>query len=259
MTSEYITESLFNLHGRTALVTGAAGGLGRQISIALSQNGANVVLADIESPIETQETIRKEKGNCVAVQTDVTDEDQIQDMAQTALDAYGKIDILINNAGISQLSYTPTQDLSADEWDRVLGVNLKGTFLCCKHLGKSMIENGHGSIINIASTAGFTGISRAPAYCASKSGVIALTKSLAVEWAQYDIRVNAIAPHYLETDLTRNIRESQKVFNAIVRQIPMKRLGKPTEIVGCLLYLASDASTFTTGSVIPVDGGYLSL
>ena len=170
---------------------------------------------------------------------------------------YQRVDILVNNAGVSQLSYTATEELPVDEWDRIVEINLKGTFLCCKHIGKMMIGRSGGSIVNIASTAGITGVSRAPAYCVSKSGIILLTKSLALEWARYNIRVNSIAPHYLETDLTRGLRDSEKIHAAIVKQIPLRRFGKASEVVGAVLYLSSNASSYTTGTVIPVDGGYL--
>ncbi|MFA5906531.1 MAG: SDR family NAD(P)-dependent oxidoreductase, partial [Desulfobacula sp.] len=146
---------------------------------------------------------------------------------------------------------------SCEEWDRVIRINLTGTFLCCKHIGKMMIAAKGGSIVNVASTAGITGVPRAPAYCASKSGVILLTKSLALEWAEHNIRVNAVAPHYLETDLTKGVRDAAPVYAAVLKQIPMARLGKPSEVFGAVLYLASPASGFTTGTVIPVDGGYL--
>jgi NAD(P)-dependent dehydrogenase (short-subunit alcohol dehydrogenase family) len=167
------------------------------------------------------------------------------------------VDILVNNAGVSQLSYTATEDLPVDQWDHIVEINLRGTFLCCKHIGKSMISGGGGSIVNIASTAGITGVPRAPAYCVSKSGIILLTKSLALEWARHHIRVNSIAPHYLETDLTRGLRDSEKIHEAIVKQIPLRRFGKASEVVGAVLYLSSNASSYTTGTVIPVDGGYL--
>jgi NAD(P)-dependent dehydrogenase (short-subunit alcohol dehydrogenase family) len=171
---------------------------------------------------------------------------------------YRQVDVLVNNAGVSQLSYTATEELPVDEWDRIVEINLRGTFLCCKHIGKSMISyGGGGSIVNIASTAGITGVPRAPAYCVSKSGIILLTKSLALEWARHNIRVNSIAPHYLETDLTKGLRDSEKIHEAIVKQIPLRRFGKASEVVGAVLYLSSNASSYTTGTVIPVDGGYL--
>ena len=194
---------------------------------------------------------------CLAVQIDISDERQVQKLTMMAGAEYRQVDILINNAGVSQLSYTATEDLPLDEWDRIVEINLRGTFLCCKHIAKSMIDCGGGSIVNIASTAGITGVPRALAYCASKSGIILLTKSLALEWARYNIRVNSIAPHYLETDLTEGLRDSEKIHAAIVKQIPLRRFGKASEVVGAVLYLASSASSYTTGTVIPVDGGYL--
>jgi NAD(P)-dependent dehydrogenase (short-subunit alcohol dehydrogenase family) len=248
---------LFGLKGKTALVTGAAQGLGRTIALALAQNGAWLILSDIQNPEATAAAVRATGAHCIAVQADITDEDQVKAVAERSASEYGRVDILINNAGVSQLSYTATEDLSKKQWDTIIGINLTGTFLCCKHFGKAMITGGGGSIINIATTAGITGVPRAPAYAASKAGVILLTKSLALEWARYNIRVNAIAPHYLETPLTEGLRASQKVYSGLVKQIPMRRFGKPSEIIGAVLFLASQASTYTTGTVIVADGGYL--
>ena len=248
---------LFSLDGKTALVTGAARGLGREIALGLARYGASLVLADAAYPEETSKLVEQAGTRCLAVRTDISEEKQVKNLAEAAAAEYGHVDILVNNAGVSQLSYTATEDLPVDEWDRILGINLRGTFLACKHIGKSMINGGGGSIVNIASTAAITGVPRAPAYCASKSGVVLLTKTLALEWARRNIRVNAIAPHYLETDLTRGLRDSEKVHEALVRQIPLGRFGKTSEIIGAVLYLASNASSYTTGAVIPVDGGYL--
>ena len=248
---------LFSLEGKTALVTGAARGLGREIALGLAQYGASLILADTEQPQETAAQVEQCGRRCLAVQTDISDENQVTELAQMAGAEYGQVDILVNNAGVSQLSYTATEDLPVAEWDRIVEINLRGTFLCCKHIGKSMIRDGGGSIVNIASTAGITGVSRAPAYSASKSGIILLAKSLALEWARHAIRVNSIAPHYLETSLTKDLRSSAKVHEAIVKQIPLRRFGKASEVVGAVVYLSSNASSFTTGAVIPVDGGYL--
>ena len=247
----------FNLKGKTALVTGAAQGLGREIAQALAKSGAALVLSDIQYPEDTAEAIDKAGAPWLAVQADISDEDQVLGMVERSAAEYGKVDILVNNAGVSQLSYTATEDLSKTEWETIIGINLTGTFLCCKHVGKKMIAAGGGSIINIATTAGITGVPRAPAYSASKAGVILLTKSLALEWARYHIRVNAVAPHYLETPLTEELRASENVYAGLVKQIPMGRFGKPSEIAGAVLYLASQASTYTTGTVIVADGGYL--
>jgi NAD(P)-dependent dehydrogenase (short-subunit alcohol dehydrogenase family) len=248
---------LLTLSGKTALVTGAAGGLGREIALGIAQQGASLVLADIEHPDETATQIEGTGVKCIAFQTDISREEDVKKLAERASAEYGKIDILVNNAGVSQLSYTPSEDQPMEEWDRVIRINLRGTFLCCRAIGKIMIGAGGGSIVNIASTAGMTGVPRASAYCASKAGIILLTKTLALEWARYNIRVNAVAPHYLETDLTRGLRESEKVYEGLIRSVPMKRFGKASEIAGTVLFLVSDASTYTTGSVICVDGGYL--
>ena len=242
---------------KTALVTGAAQGLGREIALALAQSGASLVLSDIESPDDTAAAVEKTGVPWRTIPADITDEDQVKDMAARSAAKYGKVDILINNAGVSQLSYTATEDLSKTDWETIIGINLTGTFLVCKHVGKKMIAAGGGSIVNIATTAGITGVPRAPAYCASKAGVILLTKSLALEWARYHIRVNAVAPHYLETPLTEGLRASEKIHSGLVKQIPMGRFGKPSEITGAVLFLASQASSYTTGSVIFADGGYL--
>lgn len=250
-------DELFSLDGKTAVVTGAAQGLGREIARAFADNGTAVVLSDIRYPEETAKDLQAAGARWTVCQADVTVEDQIKTMAEKALSEYGRVDILVNNAGVSQLSYTATEDLSRAEWDSIIGINLTGTFLCCKHFGKAMIDSGGGSIVNIATTAGFTGVTRAPAYAASKAGVVLLTKSLALEWARYHVRVNAVAPHYLETPLTDGLRNNEKVYDSLIRQIPMRRFGKPSEIVGAVLYLSSRASSYTTGTVIAADGGYL--
>jgi len=250
-------EELFNLKGKIALVTGAARGLGREIALALAESGASLVLSDIRNPMDTPAAVEAAGAPWIAVQADISDEVQVKAMAEKAVSKFGRVDILINNAGASQLSYTTTQDLSKAEWDAIIGINLTGTFLCCKHIGKGMIATGGGSIINIASTAGITGVPRAPAYAASKAGVVLLTKSLAIEWAKHDIRVNAVAPHYLETSLTEGLRKSEKVYAALVKQIPMGRFAKPSEMVGAVLFLASQAANYMTGTVIVADGGYL--
>ena len=247
---------LFRLDGKIALVTGSAQGLGREIALGLAQSGCSLVLADVVDPEETAGQVAAIGSRSISVKADVSDEAAVRDMVGKSIAEYRRLDILVNNAGISQLSFTGTEDLPVEEWDKILAVNLRGTFLCCKHAGKQMIGNGGGSIINISSTAGMTGIVRAPAYCASKAGTILLTKSLAIEWARHGIRVNAIAPHYLETELTKGLRASEKVYDGLVKQIPMRRFAKPAEVVGTVLHLASPASSYITGTVIAVDGGF---
>jgi NAD(P)-dependent dehydrogenase (short-subunit alcohol dehydrogenase family) len=251
------SSELFRLKGKIALVTGSAQGLGKEIASSLAQNGCFLVLADIAYPEETAKQIEEIGSRSISVKADISDEAEVKDMVEKAISEYKKVDILVNNAGISQLSYTATEDLPIEEWDKIIAVNLRGTFLCCKHVGKQMIGSGGGSIINISTTAGITGVPRAPAYCASKAGIILLTKSLALEWVRYNIRVNAIAPHYLETELTKGLRASEKVYDGLVKQIPMRRFAKPGEVVGTVLFLSSPASSYITGTVIVVDGGFL--
>ncbi len=251
------SSELFRLKGKIALVTGSAQGLGKEIASSLAQNGCSLVLADIAYPEETAKQIEEIGSRSISVKADISDEAEVKDMVEKAISEYKKVDILVNNAGISQLSYTATEDLPIEEWDKIIAVNRRGSFVCCKHVGKQMIRSGGGSIINISTTAGMTGVPRAPAYCASKAGIILLTKSLALEWVRYNIRVNAIAPHYLETELTKGLRASEKVYDGLVKQIPMRRFAKPAEVVGTVLFLSSPASSYITGTVIVVDGGFL--
>ncbi len=251
------SSELFRLEGKIALVTGSAQGLGKEIALSLAQNGCSLVLADLVDPEETAKQIAEIGSRSISVKVDISDEAEVKNMVEKAISEYEKVDILVNNAGISQLSYTATEDLPSEEWDKIIAVNLRGTFLCCKHVGKQMIGSDGGSIINISTTAGVTGVPRAPAYCASKAGIILLTKSLALEWVRYHIRVNAIAPHYLETELTKGLRASEEVYEGLVKQIPIRRFAKPAEVMGAVMLLSSPASSYITGTVIVVDGGFL--
>jgi NAD(P)-dependent dehydrogenase (short-subunit alcohol dehydrogenase family) len=251
------SSELFRLDGKKAIVTGSAQGLGREIALSLAQNGCSLILADLAYPEETARQIERLGTHCICVRMDISDEAEVIDLVTNVMSEYKKVDILVNNAGISQLSFTPTEDTPIEEWDKIIKVNLRGTFLCCKYLGKQMIASGGGSIINISTTAGINGVPRAPAYCASKAGIILLTKSLALEWARYHVRVNAIAPHYLETELTKGLRASEKAYEGLVKQIPLKRFAKTPELIGAVLLLASNASSYMTGSVVVVDGGFL--
>ena len=251
------TAELFRLDGRVALVTGSAQGLGKEIALTLAQAGASLILADLVVAEETAEQVKAMGSQCISVQADISNEKAVENLVQRAIHEYGKVDVLVNNAGVSQLSFVPTEEASLEEWDNVIAVNLRGTFLCCKYVGREMIKGGGGSIVNISTTAGITGVPRAPAYCASKGGVILLTKSLALEWARYNIRINAIAPHYLETALSEGLRASEKAYTGLIKQIPLRRFGKTSEIVGAVLFLASGASSYMTGSVVVADGGYL--
>jgi NAD(P)-dependent dehydrogenase (short-subunit alcohol dehydrogenase family) len=250
---------LFSLEGKVALVTGCSRGLGQAISLGLAESGCTLILAGVSPPEDTVRRIESIGARCTTVHLDVSDETSVARMVENVFSTYDKVDILVNNAGITQLGHTATEDLSVEEWDKIMTVNLRGTFLCSKYIGKKMIKREGGSIVNIASTGGIKGVPRAPAYCASKAGVILLTKSLALEWARYNIRVNAVAPHYMETDMTKGLMASERVHTALVNQIPMKRFAKPDEIVGAVLFLSSPAATYLTGTVVAVDGGCLTI
>lgn len=247
----------FQFKNKKAIVTGSAKGLGREIAVCLAEHGVSLIVADVVCPEETAASIERIGSRGIPIQTDVTDEAGVKEMVKKAASEFGRIDILVNNAGIIQDGFIPTEDTPVEEWDRVVQVNLRGTFLCSKYAGKLMIETGGGNIINIASTAGFHGIARAPAYAASKAGVISLTKSLAVEWAKHNVRVNAVAPHYLKTDAIKGVRTHDTVFEQIVRQIPLRRIAEPKEVLGAIMLLASPAASYITGSVMVVDGGFL--
>ncbi|MDR3569649.1 MAG: 3-oxoacyl-ACP reductase FabG [Syntrophobacteraceae bacterium] len=253
------SSDLFRLDGKVALVTGCSRGLGKAIALGLAQSGCSLVLAGVTPPLETVKQIEKIGAHCVTVQADVSDENSVTQMVGKALSTFHKVDILVNNSGITQSGHLPTEDLPVEEWDRIMHVNLRGTFLCSKYIGKQMIKSGGGAIINIASSGAFKGVPRAAAYCASKAGVLLLTKSLALEWARYNIRVNAVAPHYMETDMTKGLMAAEKVHSALVNQIPMRRFAKPEEVVGSVLFLASSAASYMTGTVVAVDGGLLTL
>ncbi len=253
------SSKLFGLDGKVALVTGCSRGLGKAIALGLAQSGCSLILTGVTPPVETVRQIENIGARCITVQADVSDEDSVSQMVEKAISTFDKIDILVNNAGITQTGHVATEDLPVDEWDKIMRVNLRGTFLCSKYIGRQMIKSGGGSIINIASTGGIKGVPRAPAYCASKAGVILLTKSLALEWARHNIRVNAVAPHYMETDMTKGLIASEKVHAALAGQIPMRRFAKPEEVVGSVLFLASPAASYMTGTVVAVDGGCLTI
>jgi NAD(P)-dependent dehydrogenase (short-subunit alcohol dehydrogenase family) len=245
---------IFSLEGKKAFVSGASRGLGHEIALTLAEAGADVALAartvpDLE---ETAETIRTMERQTLVCPMDISNIDDIEKAIDDAAKALGRIDILVNNAGIAGES--PVMEMTAETWDRVMEVNLRGHVFCTKAVGKYMIENRYGKVINVASILGLVGVAYHSPYAASKGGLIQFTKSLALEWARYNIQVNALCPGYLLTDLNREFFETprgQKVIN----KIPMRRAADLREIRGVTLLLASDASSFMTGSVVVFDGG----
>jgi NAD(P)-dependent dehydrogenase (short-subunit alcohol dehydrogenase family) len=251
----------FSLEGYCSIVTGASMGLGKAISIALAEAGSNVVVADINT--EKAELTRNEIINrgrdAIVVKCDVTSEADCQNVVDAAMKKYGKINVLVNNAGIS--IHEKAENMKYSDWLKVININLNGVFLMAQAVGRIMIKQKKGSIINISSMSGL--IANVPqaqsAYNASKGGVIMLTKSLASEWVEHNIRVNTIAPTYLETEMISElvrIGKDKAMVDKWVEMTPMKRMGKPEEIGGIAVYLASEASTLATGSVFVIDGGY---
>jgi len=252
-------KSLFDLSGKVALVTGAGSGLGRGIAEGYAQLGAAVVVVDINP--KTAQTvadgINAAGGQAIAVQCDVSQEDQVQAAVAQTVQGFGKVDILVANAGIGLRS--PAEEMTIEQWDRVIAVNLKGIWLFDQAVGKHMIERGEGGrIINMASIGGVVGVETGNAnYCASKGGVIALTRCLAIEWAKYHILVNAIAPSHIRTPLIEKLmRDKPEVRTYFLNNIPLGRLGEVVDVVGPAIFLASDAAAFVTGHVLLVDGGH---
>jgi NAD(P)-dependent dehydrogenase (short-subunit alcohol dehydrogenase family) len=255
--------NLFNLDGKIALITGGGRGLGATLGVGLARYGAEIVIAEIDEKEvpDTQNRIADVGGKSHFMQTDVTNKQSVQAMVDEVKVSLGKIDILVNNAGTSVRG--PAEDVTEDGWDKVLDINLKGQFLCAQAAGQMMIEQQSGNIINIASIVGQRGLYHphdlALPYCCSKGGVIQLTKALAAEWAKHNIRVNAIAPTYLWTDLTRHLFENEDFKNFILQKIPMGRLVNPEEVIGSAVFLASEASGMVTGHILNVDGGWLAV
>jgi len=248
------------LKDKVALITGAGSGIGRATAILFAKEGAKVVVVCRTSSTgeETVKIIRNYGGEAVFVRGDVSNAYDAEKMIISATDKYGKLDILFNNAGINLKA--PITEIEENEWDQIVNINLKGVFLGCKYAIPIMVKHGGGVIINTASVFGFVGAPNYSAYCASKGGVIALTKALALELAPYNIRVNCICPGITETPMVQKIwmasGKPDKVRESRIKMHPLGRLGKPDDVAYAALYLASDESSFVTGSAIFVDGGY---
>src|SRR5712692_9673973 len=251
------TRQLFDLTGRVAIVTGSSIGLGRQMAEGLAEMGAHLVLCArrAERCQQAADELRQLGVRTLALACDVTNPKEIQDLVETALAEFGKIDILVNNAGISWGA--PPEKMLLEDWKKVLETNLTGAFLCAQAVGKIMIGQGRGKIINIASVAGFGGappeVKEATGYHASKGGVIALTKDLACKWARHNVQVNAIAPGWFPTHMSGWVIEHRKEL--LLEQIPLRRFGNDHDLKGAAVFLASAASDYVTGHVLVVDGG----
>ena len=250
-----MAENGFSLRDRVAVVTGGGQSLGLEIGRALKAAGAKVVVAEINA--ETGASAAEElEGDFV--QLDVTDPESVKDMVRSVLEDHGQIDILVNNAGV--VHNIPSEEVPDDEWRKVMSVNLDGVFYCCREVGKAMLERGSGAIVNIASMSGVISNHPQPqsAYNASKAAVIMLTKSLAGEWASRGVRVNAVSPGYIRTPLTELGMSRTEWSSVWLESTPLGRLAEPDEIAPAVVYLASDAASYATGTNLLVDGGYTS-
>lgn len=249
----------FDLTGKVAIFVGGGGGLGKTISHGLAKAGAHVIPVS-RSKERNEEVVKEIEAlgvESLLTTVDVTKEAEVQRLVEEVLAKFGRIDILINAAGINYKK--PFTELSPEEWDHVIAVNLRGTFLTCKFVGEKMLAQNSGKIINIASLGSHLGITRSAAYCASKGAVLQLTKSLAAEWAPYGINVNCISPGYFKTALNEKMLSEQETYEKIMNRTPMKRLGVPEDLVGTTVFLCSDAANFITGTTIEVDGGFLAM
>lgn len=248
------------LEGKTALITGAARGIGRATALLFAQEGADVVLTDVD-PAELEETtaaVRQLGRQAAALPADIAHLDELYAMVDQALAAFGRMDILVNNAGVGPVP-EPTFDLrDIDAWDNVMAVNVRAVFLCSQQVGRWMVAHGGGKIVNVVSQTGIAGVPFINAYGPSKAAVINMTRSLAVEWAKHKINVNCVAPCWTRTRRLENgVKAGKTSLEQIAKRCPMGRPAEPEEVAKAILFLASDDASFITGVTLPVDGGWL--
>ncbi len=250
-------QSLFDLTGKVALVTGASRGLGRAMALALAEAGCDMALnaRSADSLAEVSEKIRRMGRKAVIAAGDVSEEQQVEQVMDATLKAYSRIDVLVNNAGVWDGSYLVR--LRKEDWDRVLKVNMTGAYLMAKAAGKVMLKQKSGKIINISSISGFKPVQQSMAYAATKAAVIQMTRVIALELGPAGVRVNAIAPGFFDTDMTRRYQDAdaKEALAAYVAKIPLRRYGQPEDLNGLIVFLASAASDHITGQTIVIDGG----
>lgn len=244
------------LKDKVVIVTGAGSGIGRATAILFAKEGAKIVVADWseEGGKETAEEIKNQGGEVVFVKTDVSKAEDVEKMKNICLEKFGRVDILINNAGI--VKFSPLHETPEEDWDKVIDVNLKSVFLCSKAVIPEMLKQGKGKIVNTASIAGLVGFENIGPYCASKGGIIALTREMALEYAPKKININCIAPGVIRTAMTRGMLANPQTRQFLEQSTPYPRLGEPEDIANTFLYLASEESDFVNGEVLVVDGGW---
>lgn len=248
---------LLPLEGRVAIVTGAGRGIGASLARALATAGADVVLAGrTQATLDAMGTELRALGRRVeVVPTDVRKLADADHLVAVALEAFGVIDVLVNNAGVG--SPRPFLETTDDDWDAVFDTNLRGTFLVTRAVGRHLVERRAGKVINVASHFAFKGVPQMAAYCASKAALVSLTRTLALEWADANVQVNALAPGYFATDFNTDLREDRALYERVLKQIPAKRMGEPDELAALVVLLADPALRFMTGETIVIDGGQL--
>lgn len=249
-------ENIFDLTGKTAIVTGTSRGLGQYFARALAKAGADLVITsrELSSLTEFRKEIESLGRKALPVRLDVLSQSDIENMVRATIEEYGKIDILVNNAGLNIRK--PSTEVSQQDWDTVLDTNLKGSFFCSQAIGREMIKRNYGKIINIGSCTCVFGMEGIAAYTASRGAILSMTRSLAVEWGKFGITVNVLAPGWFKTAQNAALYENKEWLKYITDRIPLNRPGRPNDLDGVMLFLASDASQYMTGQIILVDGGF---
>jgi NAD(P)-dependent dehydrogenase (short-subunit alcohol dehydrogenase family) len=246
----------FSLQDKVALVTGASRGIGRYLAAGLAKYGAHVIVTGrtVNQLEEAAQEVRQFGRQCLVVPMDITRPSDIRVGVEKAFEHFGRIEILVNNAGINIPK--PALEVTEEDWRRVIDSNLTGLFFCCQAVGRIMVNQKRGKIINISSQTGTVAIQMRAAYCASKAGVNLLTKELALEWGPHNINVNAVAPTFIETPMTKPMFENAAFKEMVLQKILLGRIGQPKDVLGAVIYLASEASDLVTGHVLLVDGGW---